>query len=209
MSLNGRNRKRSPPRKTPFREPKRRILVVTEGEFTEPEYLKQLAIASRNPLLEIIFAPESGNDPKSIVGIAKGLLRESKRAARNHEDDHLRFESVWCVFDVDDHLRIPEAKEMALANGIELAISNPSFELWLLLHFRECPGMQHRDKILKLLKGYVAGYEKHVDFQLYSSGYGEAVRRATKMDDLAVALVEEGKNPTTGVYRLTELIRDF
>lgn len=141
-----------------------------------------------------------------MVGIAKDLWRRSKKAAKNHEDDNLRFESVWCVFDIDDHLMIPEAKQMALANKVNLAISNPSFELWLLLHFRDFPGMQHRDKIREMLKAFVPGYNKHVEYQLFAPGYSEAVRRATKMDELAAELSEDGRNPTTGVYRLTAII---
>jgi hypothetical protein len=36
---------------------------------------------------------------------------------------------VWCVFDIDEHPVIPEAKDQAPANRIELTISNPYFEL--------------------------------------------------------------------------------
>ena len=56
---------------------------------------------------------------------------------------------------MDDHPNIPEAKQMAKANDINLAISNPSFELWLLLHFRSGPGAKHRDEIVKMLKKFV------------------------------------------------------
>jgi len=38
-------------------------------------------------------------------------------------------------------------------------------------------------------------------------GYPDAVRRAQQLDADAVSLGEPGRNPTTGVYRLTELIR--
>jgi hypothetical protein len=46
-------------------------------------------------------------------------------------------DEVWCVFDVDEHPKLAEARDQANANGIQLAVSNPCFELWLLLHFQE------------------------------------------------------------------------
>ena len=58
-------------------------------------------------------------------------------------------------FDVDEHPGISDAKQMARASGIKLAISNPCFELWLLLHFREQPGPQNRHRIQHILKTHV------------------------------------------------------
>ena len=114
---------------------------------------------------------------------------------------------MWCVFDVDDHPRVADARQMAADNGIELAISNPCFELWLLLHFRDGPGMQHRDKIKELLVHYVQGYDKNVKFSEFSAGYQQAVTRAKRLDNSAESDGNAGRNPTTGVYRLTEIIR--
>lgn len=95
---------------------------------------------------------------------------------------------------------------MADANGIDLAVSNPSFELWLLLHFATC-GMQHRHKIAEMLEGYVPGYDKGVSFNSYKDGYLQAVARARRLAEEATSDGEPYRNPTTGVYRLTELIR--
>jgi hypothetical protein len=140
------------------------------------------------------------------VGVAKKYKREAEEKASREEDENLAYDSVWCVFDIDDHAHVGEAKEMARDNGIELAISNPCFELWLLLHFRDNPGMQHRDKIEKNLKDYVPKYDKHVDYATYSEGYPQAVTRANKMDQDAENAHEPHRNPTTGVYKLTKLI---
>ena len=208
MPNNRRDRSRKQARREPFRESKPRILVVTEGAVTEPEYLRGFINACKNPRVEIKIAGEHGRDPKSLVGIAKQHRDDADRAADRENDDNLRFESVWCVFDVDDHLKIPDAKQMARDNGIELAISNPAIELWLLLHFRESPGMQHRDKVRAMLAEFVPGYDKHVAFAEYFPGYDAAVRRAQQLDRAATQDGEEGRNPSTGVYRLTALIRD-
>ncbi|MGD0519029.1 MAG: RloB family protein [Thermoguttaceae bacterium] len=202
---NARDRQRRKGRKPPFRDPKPCILIVSEGDVTEPEYFWGFVKDCRNPRVDIRVADEHGV-PKTLVGVAKKYKREAEEKASREEDENLAYDSVWCVFDIDDHAHVGEAKEMARDNGIELAISNPCFELWLLLHFRDNPGMQHRDKIEKNLKDYVPKYDKHVDYATYSEGYPQAVTRANKMDQDAENAHEPHRNPTTGVYKLTKLI---
>ena len=58
-----------------------------------------------------------------------------------------------------------------------------------------------------MLTKHVPTYDKHVDYETYSAGYSQAVTRASKMDQDAEAANEPHRNPTTGVYKLTELIR--
>jgi hypothetical protein len=48
-----RNRPRPSARKKPFKDPEKRILIVTEGKVTEPESLKGLKDAVKNPLVDI------------------------------------------------------------------------------------------------------------------------------------------------------------
>ena len=97
---------------------------------------------------------------------------------------------------------------IARDNNIHVAISNPCIELWLLLHFRGNPGMQGLGTIVKSLKKYVPKYDKHVTYATYGPlGYAEAVDRARKMDQDAKESNEPYRNPTTGFYELTELIR--
>ncbi len=96
---------------------------------------------------------------------------------------------------------------MARDNGIELAISNPSFELWLILHFRDNPGAQHRDRMTEIIRGFLSPYDKHVEFGRFAHGYNDAVERARRLDQMADEEGESGRNPTTGVWRLTESIR--
>ena len=96
---------------------------------------------------------------------------------------------------------------MARDNGIDLAVSNPCFELWLLLHFRENPGMQHRAKVKEMLKKHVPEYAKHIDYSAFSEGYSSAVKRAEQLDKFAEDSKSPGHNPSTGVYILAEFIR--
>lgn len=202
-----RDRERRPGRRTPFLDPRPVILIVCEGERTEPEYLRGFARACRNPRVRIEIAPEHGV-PRTLVTIARDHKKRAEAAAKSQGNDNLAYDAVWCVFDVNDHPRLADARQMARDNGIHLAVSNPCFELWLLLHFRESPGMQHRERIRQLLSDHVPGYDKKVEFTTYSAGHGRAEKRAEQMDRKAEQAGEPGRNPSTGVYRLTRAIRE-
>ena len=206
MHHSRRNRQRKPGRRKPFRDPLPIILIVCEGEKTEPQYFSGYRRACHNPRVNIIVADEHGV-PKTLVEIAKQYKTEAEEDASREKDDNLAYDSVWCVFDIDEHPLVPDAKQMARDNGIELAISNPCFELWLLLHFQDNPGMKDRNKIQKMLSKHVPEYDKHVEYTTYSTGYEDAVKRAKRMDQDAEDFGEHHRNPTTGVYKLTEIIR--
>jgi hypothetical protein len=204
--MSKRDRKRQKARRKSFADPKPIILVITEGARTEKQYLEGFAASEHNSLVKVEVVGGAGV-PRTIVQEAKRRKLEAQKRARSEKDDNLLFDQVWCVFDVDDHPRLEDAKQMALDNQIETAISNPCIELWLWLHFSEQPGMQHRHDLQGNLRQYVPAYGKHVNFADYKSGYCDAVRRARRLDEHAIRDNEEGRNPTTGVWRLTEQIR--
>jgi RloB-like protein len=201
-----RDRVRKVARRPPFRLRKPTILVVCEGSVSEPQYLKGHKRNCRNPRVDIEFSRERGT-PKTLVEIAKRMKREAEIEADREGDQNLAYDAVWCVFDVDTHPHIADAQQMARHNGIRLAISNPCFELWLLLHFRDNPGMQDVNGVLSALSKFVHGYDKHIRYDSYVGGYREAVSRARQMAESAAKDGDPGRNPTTGVYELTELIR--
>ncbi|ODA33722.1 RloB family protein [Planctopirus hydrillae] len=206
-----RDRNKRPGRSKATRTPRQRILVVCEGGVTEPSYLKRFQAFVKNQLVEIIYEDGEG-DPQFVVTTARDFKTKAARRAQSENDSNLDFDRVWCVIDVDDHSRLDQARIMALDHGIELAISNPSFELWLLLHLRESPGSRKQDAIRSLLKQkqHWPTYQKEVlsvHFKDCETGYHQAVIRAKKLDELAASIREPGKNPSTGVYRLTEEIR--
>jgi hypothetical protein len=121
------------------KEPKQRFLLCCEGAGTEPGYFRSLADFLRNPLIElieIVIAEHESTDPKQIVVQAKGLRASANREARRMRDSNLGYDQVWCVFDRDEHVYFDEAIKQALDNKLSLAVSNPCFELWILIHFQ-------------------------------------------------------------------------
>lgn len=119
-------------------------------------------------------------------------------------DSFLAFDEVWCVFDIDEHPNLNDARQLANARGVELASSNPCFELWLLLHFREQPGAQDRQHVQRMLRTHLPEYEKKVDFRDVVAGLGDAVQRGRQLYEEAAVAGEAGRNPTTEVFRLVE-----
>lgn len=109
---------------------KRRFLVVAGGAVTEKQYFKQL-----ESLYDVIIDyQQKNNSPKQLAKLAVKLKREDKRDTSTD-----CYERIWVVVDVDDFHDHGEAARICNDNGIELIISNPCFEVWLLDYVTACP----------------------------------------------------------------------
>jgi hypothetical protein len=195
-------------RSRPSRDPLPRMLVVCEGKVTEPGYFREFAREERNRLVEVII-DDQGGSPKTLVERAASQKKAANREAFRMRDDNLKYDEVWCVFDVDQHPKLADAHQQARDNGIRIAVSNPCFELWLLLHYQEQTAFIERTKAAVLLRGHVKGYEKHVDYSRFRAAYEDAVRRASQLTRRHSENGTEGGNPSTTVYELTERIREL
>jgi hypothetical protein len=193
-------------RRGPTREPRHRILIVCEGRVTERAYFKAFQHEVRNPRVHVEISRDVGV-PMTVVELAVCLKDEADQEAKRQRDENLRFDEVWGVFDVDEHPRLGEAEQLAASKSIELAVSNPCFELWALLHFQDQHAHVERDKARAAVQTYLRDYDKELDFPKMHPGYSDAVRRAKELVNEAGRHQEPGRNPTTGVYRLTEAIR--
>ena len=88
MPSRRRNRDRRPARRAAHRHAKRRLLVVTEGRCTEPDYIKGYERHVRNATVEVEVAKERG-DPKKVVEIAKAEKDQARGEAKRQGDDFL------------------------------------------------------------------------------------------------------------------------
>jgi len=197
------NRSRRPARPNPFRNAKKRILVVCEGS-TEKEYVDGYVMSLRNSLVVSVEAVGNAGVPMTVVEIAKELKISNAEQALVEKDSNVSFDSVWVMFDVDEHPRVDDAKIMARDNGIGVAVSNPCIELWLYLHFADSPGMQDRHRMLRLLRDKIPGYTKHVQFKEFVAQVDIAKQRAHRLDEQADLDKESGRNPTTSIWKLLE-----
>lgn len=173
----------------------RTIVVFTEGRNSEPDYVngvKRLPEVRGNVSLRVEIHPEHGV-PLTLVQMA--IERD-----RDPEVDE-----CWCIFDVEwpqHHPKLTEAVSLAQEYGIRLAISNPCFELWLILHHQDHYKFGHTAAVESLSRRLDGRPGKSVDAAKYLPLRKDAVRRAQL---LAKRHEREGTpfpndNPSSGMY---------
>lgn len=170
-----------------------RILIVSEGGKTEPNYFREIRAAYRLHTANVEVHPSQfGTAPAQVVQYAQTLFEHGDR----HKNIPPRaFEKVFAVFDRDDHesyfdaLRLAESLDGKLRNDARQPVafkaiaSVPCFELWLLLHYVDVQAPMHRDEVLRSLKHYIPGYEKGAGgmFAMTRDQLGAADRRAVSL----------------------------
>ena len=115
-------------------------LIVCEGEKTEPNYFKALVQGRNSQVLTATIDGEGANT-KSLIDIA----------IKKRDTSPIHFDVVWAVFDKDDFVDFNEAIEYAKSNGINVAWSNESFELWYYLHFQFLDTQVDRHQYIEML----------------------------------------------------------
>ena len=211
MKMKRRRNRNDLRRRGPSRDSSPRVLVVCEGERTEPLYLEAFAADEKNGLINV-EAVGLGWDPRSLVDEAARRRKKAERESKREGDANLRYDDVWCVFDIDSaprERRVPEAREAAAARNIALGISNPSFELWAVLHYQEFDRPCTQDEIARTLKTHSPGYHKDLPYEKMRGNYETAVTRAKALLERRDKERNPEGNPSTGVHRLTERIRQF
>ena len=132
------------------------FLIVTEGEKTEPNYLKKVRDRLRLAVADVDIVHPEGTDPLTLtrraIDLKNARIREAKTSSK------IPYDEVWVVFDLekphDEHRRLADqAKQLGGAKGIRFAYSDPCFEFWLLLHeeyttapFTDCDEVKNRLK---------------------------------------------------------------
>jgi len=195
---------RSPRRSTTRRDPRRVIRVLTEGKATEPGYLTLIGREHRSSITITFDEKAPGSDPLRLVRMAKKHLDVNRRRRKSDGPD---FDEIWCVFDVDEHPNIPRARQEAFDAGIKIAISNPCFELWLVLHVQDQTASIHRHKAQQLSKslGLTSGksIQQGKAKEILRTSVGDAIERARALDKRHQG---DGSppcsNPSTGVWKL-------
>ena len=193
-----------------------RILIVSEGSKTEPQYFKEIRAAYRLQTANVEVQPsELGTQPIQVVEYARELFA--------HGNPHRKirpqvYEQVYAVFDRDDHPSYFEALELAnsldgkLRNDVKQPVrfyavaSVPCFELWLLLHYEEIQHSLHRDDVISRLKQYIPGYTKGEsgNFEITRKFLDGAQARAQKLAIQGHAF--DDTKPYTDIGKLVGLL---
>jgi hypothetical protein len=205
----GRAETRSLRRRIGTRRPKKTLVVFCEGEKTEPQYLEAL---KKQPEIRDVAAVDlrietghGGAVPLTLVALA--IDARSRAVAEEAEIDEF-----WCVFDVEwprNHPGLSDAARQARENDIRLAITNPCFELWLILHFNDHGAWLDNDDARRLRRALDGSTGKSLDAGKYMPLVGAAARRAADLErrHQKDATVFPHDNPSSGMHRLIASIQ--
>ena len=195
-------------RRLPVKKPATIIIVVTEGEKTEPQYLEMFKKIHVEPFVkrsvfDLRIVPDVGV-PMTVVDRAVQELRAQRPFSR--EED-----SVWAMFDRDEHPKFEEAKNKARSKGVHLAVSNPCFEIWGIYHYRDWQGPMERHQCQNELEQLCPGYDKKygktfIDKDVIKEKCSDAIERAKKSLNSREKEGDPDGNPSTSVYFLIEAI---
>ena len=199
-------------------EKKLRILIVCEGQKTEPNYFEAFKADYRDQLAAVIVKPSRGSAPISNVETAEKLYQDDLASVGG--DFALAFDAVHCVFDRDNHPSFDAAiaKVASLYKDkipIYAIVSYPCFEFWLILHFRytrkpfaKTSKLSIGDAAKKMLRefpGFAAYKESEPNAYALTK---ELLRDAIKHSKQAAkeAIDVDQPNPSTRVHELIEVL---
>lgn len=166
------------------RSRKRRYLVVTNGEVTEPQYFKGIEKELEDVVIEVRHFRK---DPSALAAVAKELKdKESDAGMLSNGYGVDDFQRVYVVTDVDEFTpkQFQEARRTCKEAGMELVLSNPCFEVWLIDHLTCCPDTYSRAKDVErkaVELGIVGGSrDKHIDYSSLEGKRNDACANAGK-----------------------------
>ena len=196
------------------------FLIVTEGERTEPLYLKGIQKKIKEKMdgrIDVIEIPVidihgEGCGTGKLIEVTERIVKEAK----------ILYQNVWVVFDKDDFDDFDVAIQLGKEKGYQVAWSNQSFEYWLYLHFNYSDSALHRydwnEKLNEISKQYNLGdgtYRKNYDniYDLVNvyDGVNSAIRNAKRR---MAGFVDERDipsqyDPGTMVYKLVEDLKRY
>lgn len=195
-------------RKVATRKPRKTLVVFCEGERTEPEYLNAL---KRQPSVRDVAAVDLRVETGQGGPVPKTLVAMATDARRRAMDEDAEIDEFWCVFDVEwprNHPGLEEAVKQAHANGIKLAVSNPCFELWLILHFQNHAAWLDNNQARRLRRQLDESSDKGLPAARYMPLSAGAARRAAELDRRhqqdGTAFPHD--NPSSGMHRLLRAV---
>ena len=193
------------------------VLIVTEGSQTEPKYFEHFKTRQNNIDIRVVGSRSSAGETDYV-----SLVRKAREYQERNQLSAATGDSVWVIADADVNYNNPkpiaeknsklnQARKMADNKGINLLLSSPCFEVWLLLHY------QYTTKFIKdyadmksVLQKYIPTYTKTADvYELVNDRTKTAIENAKRVErhhlqDGCTLPFGVGVNPFTDVYKLLE-----
>lgn len=198
-----------------------KIVIYTEGNVTEPEYLnnwiKGFAIKNNlNPLkVKTWFEIVPSNNESEPLKIVENLIEDKSPKTS-------KLDKFYAVFDEDDRSVKGKDKEnyqsafkIAGENQVNVICSNRSVELWAVMHFSEVNPTSQKDlekELKKFMPQYNSGKNKRFDFAIMQNRGDEdkAIRRAKALRKNNETSSGDWKvRPSTNFDELIEAMKKF
>ena len=153
-------------RKGGFLEAEKMYVLSYEGKISEKKYFEDFRkseLFDNSGLIEIISLKRpknSGSDPISV----KKLLSEAKKEYRFKDTDEF-----WLIIDRDDWEEIHNhnfdklVEDCKKENNFFLAMSNPCFEIWLILHLKDINEFDEEEKTKIMSNEKVSNKKNYID----------------------------------------------
>lgn len=180
----------------------RRILVASEGEITEKQYVERLSQVMRSNNVNVSISTVHGaSDPVSVV---KKCIDEREREKKSRREP---FDHCVCLVDVDTHAHLDEAIALAGEHGVQLIVTNLKFEVWLLWHVNDSLGAKTSHDLDALMQTHSLLHKgKHLVQSFPFGDVGRAVQNAYRSDpDLAAN--RKGPDPSSAMPILIQLMQ--
>ncbi|MDR3706632.1 MAG: RloB family protein [Paludibacteraceae bacterium] len=192
-------------------ETNKTILIVSEGQ-TEELYFSSFPVLT----LTVKCVNLKGQGKLKMIELTEDIIKNGV----------VRYDEVWCVFDMDVN---KGAKEFAdfdnaivsgLTKGYKIAYSNDAFELWFYLHYQYTDQPNHRSFYYNALgEKWGCNYEKDGKKRNYcesiyaklandpAASQKEALARAKKLYRAHEHATYHEQNPIT-TYRLVNFLNE-
>lgn len=194
-----------PPRARRFRKPlgakrHRKLFVLrTEGSNTEPQYFGVLNSLVSNSHVVCLRGGHASSPPQVLQHMEAYLAEEAPRPPYE----------AWLVIDKDEwgNAQLASLNEWEQReSNYGLAISNPKFEYWLLLHFEDGNNIRSPRECVTRLRQHLPDYDKNIDSRIITPGkINDAIHRA-KAHHNSVSESEPLPFGCTTVYKLVEKV---
>lgn len=185
-------------RRCDTRKPRRRIVLSCEGRVTEIQYFSYFKDKRDDICIKFVNNRHHKSAPNLVL---EDLIKYLEVEPLKRDDE------AWIVIDYDD--RSPDMIQSVIdglnkiGKKAHLALSNPNFEFWLLLHFDKGAGIQTKTQCKTKLATFIPNYDKTVPCKVIEH-VKEAIARAEAIDRNSNS--DWPMKSGTTVYKLVKLL---
>lgn len=204
-------------RRKASRERYDKVLIVCEGEKTEPLYFNEIRDYYEINSANIRISGDCGSDPISVFNHAYELYADDSKKGD-------AYDRVYCVFDQDSYHLPPNKYQQAIdkikgskPKDTFFAITSvPCFEYWLLLHFTHTTAPFNQvgetsvgKATLNALRVYWPEYNKASEGTFEARLNELDFAKANAARALIAARDNHTDNPSTYVHELVDYLQNI